>query len=308
MGRRILPIQFCLDDSKFLPLRPVDTKKHAFSPLIPGDNTTYIYNTEEEYMNQYADSYYAFTWKKAGWDCMRHLEIIAAGAVPYFKDLADCPKNILTKFPKTLVLQAMHLPGVSEDGIDFTLFDKHKYDELRRKIYDHAYENLTSIAMASYVLDQVIPTWSIGAKVLYLSADPDPDYMRCMLLIGMKRLLGENCTDVVKVPHIYASYDGDLSKLYGKGMNYTRILEDDPYIERSLFYIYRMIERKYFDIVIFGSIHRCSPNIHRHVMKHYEPKRIIHVCGEDHHDITQCINHARDADSVLFLREFFLST
>lgn len=307
MTRRILPIQFCLDQSKFLPLRPVETKKHAFSPLIPGDTTTYIYDTEEDYMNHYADCYYAFTWRKAGWDCMRHLEIIAAGSVPYFKDLAECPANIMTKFPKALVLEAMHLPGVNETGIDFTLFNKHRYNELRRRIYNHAREHLTCASMATYVLDQVLLPWSVGVRVLYLSDCDKPDYMRCQLLIGLKRLLGIDCVDVLKIPHIYQSYTGDVTQLYGKGMGYTRVIENDPYIERGRHYINRQIERGYFDLVIFGSMHRISHATCRHVRRYYDPSKIIYVCGEDYHDITQCMTHIKD-NSTLFLREFFLST
>ena len=43
---------------------------------------------------------------------MRHYEILAAGAVPYFLGLAHCPSRTMAAFPRHLVLQAMALPGL----------------------------------------------------------------------------------------------------------------------------------------------------------------------------------------------------
>lgn len=44
---------------------------------------SYSYDTEAEYNKQYSESYFAVSSKKAGWDCLRHYEIIAAGCIPY---------------------------------------------------------------------------------------------------------------------------------------------------------------------------------------------------------------------------------
>lgn len=45
-------------------------------------------------------SLFAVTFKKAGWDCMRHLEIIAAGALPVFTDIADLPAGTMAAYPR----------------------------------------------------------------------------------------------------------------------------------------------------------------------------------------------------------------
>jgi hypothetical protein len=56
--------------------------------------------------------------KKAGWDCMRHYEILGNNCIPYFVGLEDCPKNTLANLPKELLLEAKDLAGN---------FDEQKY-------------------------------------------------------------------------------------------------------------------------------------------------------------------------------------
>jgi hypothetical protein len=45
-------------------------------------------------------SLFAVTFKKSGWDCMRHLEIMAAGALPVFTDIADLPAGTMAAYPR----------------------------------------------------------------------------------------------------------------------------------------------------------------------------------------------------------------
>jgi hypothetical protein len=56
-------------------------KRRDFSPLIPGRTGTYVYDDERAYLRQYAESYFAVSMRKSGWDCPRHYEILAAGCV-----------------------------------------------------------------------------------------------------------------------------------------------------------------------------------------------------------------------------------
>lgn len=51
----------------------------------------YAFDQEGLYYDDLAASRYGITMKKAGWDCMRHYEIAAAGAVPAFYRLGDKP-------------------------------------------------------------------------------------------------------------------------------------------------------------------------------------------------------------------------
>ena len=81
-------------------------KTKILSNLIPGNTSTYIYNNEEDYYNEYKTSYFAITSKKGGWDCMRHYEILANGCIPYFLNIENCPKNTMSLLPKELFIQS----------------------------------------------------------------------------------------------------------------------------------------------------------------------------------------------------------
>jgi len=54
---------------------------------------SYAFADEEEYRADLARSYYAITMKKGGWDCMRHYEIAANGAVMAFYNLQAKPEG-----------------------------------------------------------------------------------------------------------------------------------------------------------------------------------------------------------------------
>src|SRR3990167_10978563 len=101
----VYPISFPIP--KCLIVDKIPEKSRDFSPLIPGDLTTYIYGPsredEEKYHKQYRESYFAITHKKAGWDCMRHYEILANGCVPYFRDIDKIPSGTMTNFPTSLI-------------------------------------------------------------------------------------------------------------------------------------------------------------------------------------------------------------
>lgn len=94
----VWPIQFAVPKNKILPQAPI--KSRLMAPMDPMDKTTYIYSTEEEYYQQYADSYYAPTMMKAGWDCLRHYEILSQWCLPYFRCFDHCPQNIMEKLPR----------------------------------------------------------------------------------------------------------------------------------------------------------------------------------------------------------------
>ncbi len=306
LKKNVYPIQFCIDETKFVQLQSSKTKKKPFSSIIPGNvaNRNYTFDKEEEYYNEYNQSYYAITMKKDGWDCMRHLEIIAAGAIPYFEGIENCPSDIMTMFPKDSIKQAMSLPGVSRGSIDMQKFSVQRYEALRQEIYQDTLFNLSCRNIANYVLNTVDSKWPKRIpKILFISGENLPDYQRCLLLIGFKRLLGDHTVvDFPKIDHIYKSYTQDTRKLYGRGFSYTKILENDPYINRDEKQIRQQIYLHDFDLVVFGSIHRGLP-LHELVIRHYKEEEIIYICGEDSHDIGECILQI-PLKSHLFIREF----
>jgi hypothetical protein len=139
-------------------------------------------------------------------------------------------------------------------------------------------------------------------KILFISGETLPDYQRCLLLVGFKRLLGDHTVvDFPKIDHVYKSYTEYTNKLYGRGFSYTKILENDPFINRDENHIKQQIYLHDFDLVIFGSIHRGLP-LHELVIRHYKEEEIIYICGEDEHDIGECICTI-PLKSHLFIRE-----
>lgn len=284
------PIQFAISETKIVSEIPFKDKD--FASLIPGDQRTYIYNSESEFYQDYQRSYFALTKEKGGWDCLRHYEILACGCIPYFLNLENCPPKIMTLLPKKLILEAMHLPGVSNGSIDFTLFDKTRYFEILNELLQYTREHLTAKAVAQSILDTV--EYKGTGKILYLSDDPSPDYLRCCLLIGFKELLGDRIIDVPKIEHIYKTYPENERLLYGKGFTYTKIVDDLPVNRENL--EHRIMTRE-FDLIIYGSVHR-GLRYHDLVRRAYPTQKILYLCGEDSH---QC---KFKSYPNLFLREF----
>lgn len=76
------------------------SKEILLAHLIPGVQETYIYKSEDDYYNSYKKSHFGLTVKKGGWDCLRHLEILANDCIPYFPDIENCPESTMTFFQK----------------------------------------------------------------------------------------------------------------------------------------------------------------------------------------------------------------
>lgn len=76
-----------------------------YSPKNPGKR----FEDEREYYKQYSKALFGYTMKKAGWDCMRHYEILAAGALPYFENIEEKPETIMKSWPTRLQVDINNL-------------------------------------------------------------------------------------------------------------------------------------------------------------------------------------------------------
>lgn len=101
INAKLIPMTFGIPESQLIKETPKKTK--IFGTIIPGNKSTYIFDNEESYYKDYSQSYYGITVKKAGWDCMRHYEILANKCIPYFPDLESCPSLTLFHFPKEII-------------------------------------------------------------------------------------------------------------------------------------------------------------------------------------------------------------
>jgi hypothetical protein len=142
--KNLLPISFSIPTCKLT--KSYFNKTQEYATCIPGRPETYIFKEEKSYYEDYQKSYYGVTMKKAGWDCMRHYEILANYCIPYFIGLEDCPKNTLTNLPKELLLEARYL---AEN------FDESKYFHILDELFNYTKNHLTTKHLAQYILNHV---------------------------------------------------------------------------------------------------------------------------------------------------------
>lgn len=158
--RRVFPITFAFPTSKFFNSK---NKTKDISFINPLDRSTYIYSTEEEYFQDYRDSKYAITLKKAGWDCLRHYEIMGNGCVPIFLDIEDCPQRTMEPFPKELFLKLNNSlkipkrtrnPNIISNLLKETIIKD--YDTLQEKIFQICKDKLSTLAVAKKFIDDIV--------------------------------------------------------------------------------------------------------------------------------------------------------
>eukprot|EP01062_Namystynia_karyoxenos_P063160 TRINITY_DN55986_c0_g1_i1.p1 TRINITY_DN55986_c0_g1~~TRINITY_DN55986_c0_g1_i1.p1 ORF type:complete len:650 (+),score=186.91 TRINITY_DN55986_c0_g1_i1:81-1952(+) len=157
-GVRVFPVSYSLPDELFAATLPY--KDQDSSRTVPGMQLegTYKWHNESAFYGDYARSFYCTTFKKGGWQALRHIEIIAAGCMPFFIDLEYVPELTLVGLPKQLLLEARDLPGVHFDcrtlqvRINHAVFPRARYDALLRELMRHARAHLTATQHARWLL------------------------------------------------------------------------------------------------------------------------------------------------------------
>jgi hypothetical protein len=289
----IYPISFSIPESKIVDSVPVKTRFLAH--IQPGLLHTYIYTNELDYYNGYRTAMFGLTKMKAGWDCMRHYEILANGCIPYFEDLEACPEQTMTHLPKELLLETNDFYNRIKHLGDNVIHDAEimqKYMGYASQLLEYTRAQLTTRAMASYILSKI--THKPVSRILFVSGSQYPDYMRCLSLIGFKQLKNIECHDFSRISHIYEDYPNDTHQLYGRGMSYSKIL--DPSLHRNDLdkTVTEDVINKRYDIIIYGSMHRGRPGWDI-VNAYYDKSDIVVICGED---IYACGKYKRVQDSA----------
>lgn len=136
---RLFPISFAISTSK---VNFNKNKARDFSFITPLNKKTYIYTNEPDYYKDYNESRMGVTAKKAGWDCMRHYEILGNGCLPYFIDIEKCPERTMVHFPKKLCLELIDQMTINSSSV--------VYDTLVDKFEKHVLNNNTTKAIAEY--------------------------------------------------------------------------------------------------------------------------------------------------------------
>ncbi len=277
---KIHPIHFSIAKEKIV--KEIPKKKKILATIIPGKLDTYIFKNEEDYYQDYKDSMFGITMKKSGWDCLRHYEILANGCIPYFVGIENIPFNTMTRFPKEKMIDSNRLYEKIQNKTIREVSEEEwrEYYEYLEYYLKHTKEYLTTSSVGEYIIDK------IGKKnikkILYLSEDTNPDYLRCLTLHGLKTIFHQEVHDFPPIPHIYKIKDYSYKELYGKGMTYTNLLEISEHNFDKDNSIFEDIEKHKYDIIIYGSYHRGLPFWDK-VNQHYQKNEIVLLCGEDEH-------------------------
>lgn len=313
----ILPIGFSIPRSKVVvydggtssPLSLILRRKQKkLATVIPGNKSTYIFQTEKEYYHDYQISYFAWTKKKSGWDCLRHYEIMANGCLPLFLEIEKCPSRTMTFFPKQDMIRIFELSR-RYDPLDPHW--KEEYETMVRRMLDLCQTTLSTIGMAHYLLSSVLSysAFLSSVEILFLSGMSQralrPDYQRCLTLHGLKELLGPRCHDYPPISHLYHDYPHPTKPLYGRGFTYSQslgvmsLLRDharDTTLQQDI------VTGSRYQLIVYGSCHRGMP-FWDEVNAAYPPSQIVLICGEDIHSCS-FVEMAKEKGYTLFLREW----
>jgi hypothetical protein len=337
----IHPIGFSLPEENVVSQVPPKIK--SFGRVIPGITSTYyhLYN-ESLYYEDMRKSLFVLTYKKGGWDCLRHYEIIAAGSLPLFPDISDCPSHSLTLHPKSLYQLFLKQPGLELTGhrtgqmtyqfdkmeMNLSLFDSELYSATVSAMLQYFHNVLSTKAIAKYLLDTMC-RYSQGklkkklpTKILYLThQDHDMDkgdYATDLILHGLIKLLGEqpivtdfpsrDCLYKTSIEFNETSYLNRRLKLYGSGFSWgLKIDHFSKEILRNQKQIETMITNHEYDLIILGSGHRDGWASRLWywdlICKYYHPLEVGFIDGADYHLKKKILEKYSQCAGHLFSRE-----
>jgi len=149
----VRPIQFAIPEERIATVSKQKVKVQAF--VDPRDTRTYIYHDEADYYGDYAESLFGVTTKKAGWDCLRHYEIMANQCIPHFLDLESCPRTTMMFLPKYELLVARNLLASRGPAFFATREGLDNWSALHQRIDLAFRRHCTTRALARYVLESV---------------------------------------------------------------------------------------------------------------------------------------------------------
>jgi hypothetical protein len=274
----LYPISYSFPDELFVESVPQKTAIFASHMPINVSNSGYIYNNCNEYMKVYQQSIFGITSKKCGWDCYRHLEILSQGACMYMLDIEHIPKYTMTHYPLPIIQQFMEKYG--HYSLEF--IQKHAYSSLYgdlNSVLNASKKTLTSSKMLEYILEK--SNFQSASNILYSVAQRD--YTLYSLQYAGKKRFGLNFIDHSvgsenNVDFLYKDYSVDLvPKLYGRGFNYTRLLESSLKSSYTDQEILEKVKAREFDCIIAS---KNNPLLSMY-LQYYEPNEIIVICVND---------------------------
>jgi hypothetical protein len=250
-----------------------DPPTEALSPIVPG--FPYSFVDHDEYMRCYNSASLGITHRKAGWDCFRHVEILASGSIPLMIDAADIPRYSMIHYPKR-ALALVADQAINHGGVP---------DETTRAGFQRYFQqHLTTRAMAEYMLNV---TGSAHAHSVLFVDQQHPgisDYQSTLALIGLKEIYGTACRPLYPAPWIYEDWEGDTSHLYGRGFGYTRVLPAEARSATESACLAAdattTTSNREPDLIVVGSVSRNLAQA-RELLQEHASARTIWIHGED---------------------------
>lgn len=152
----VYPISFCIPEEKVV--KDVPNKTNYFSTTLPNHNGVdgWKIKNEEEYYETYRTASFGLTYKKGGWDSLRHYEILMNGCIPLFPGLEQCPELTMSNFPKDIVKDVMEdyliINGGNIQLRPQTSESLTRLSEIHEELLFWTRKFLTTRAVAKYVL------------------------------------------------------------------------------------------------------------------------------------------------------------
>jgi hypothetical protein len=281
--------------SMSIPITPMlnPEPSEILSPIVPG--FPYAFASDSEYLARYSEAYFALTHRKAGWDCFRHVEIMASGAIPLMPDAWQIPEFSMVHYPKQALARVVEeLADVG--GIPTW--------EMRIAMQEFAQRHLTSASMARYIMRVAsIPT---DARVLFLDRNmsANPEYISTLTAIGLKQMLGPNCSLLPAADHLYSDFEGPVSTFYGRGFNYTRSLLP---AHRSKLELsgdrpnFNEVDLSDFDFIVLGSVTR-NAELTQELTRKFPPSQVVLIHGEDEQPSAREVQRLVNTGCRIFIR------
>jgi len=269
---------------------------------VPGKG--YRITDEETYLWVYAAAHFVRTKKKGGWDCMRHLEIIAAGSLPIVDHAFVLDEFALFMYPKECFrafASAGHRarPRPAE------------YQLLREGMWRFFLDHLTCGAVVRYVAAAVDFDPCHLRPVLFLdeSLPIHCDYLATSVLIGFREVLGTGVHVWREPTYLYANWTGDPKTLYGNGFGYSMTLPSAllSYGLADAVVRHRLLSG-FYHAVIYGNYGRSLP-FWEDVVAALPPSRVWAFYGEDRGPLDarergrSFHDTGRAANATVFVRE-----
>jgi hypothetical protein len=288
----VFPISFVAFPT---PNLPPSEKTSLLSAIVPG--TPYNFDRYGDYLRAYQTALLGITHRKAGWDALRHSEIIASGCVPLMPDAEAIPQYSMTFYPKTLMEQVAKTVRHQDARPSHDI--SQAFETARNQV-------LNTDFLAEYVLR--LSSTEEPNRVLFIdkSLPSVPDYQSLMTLVGLKRRFGQNCAVYAQVPYVYDDCADPTDPLYGRGFGYFRALpsilrsapessSERPHLTETL--------RDTWDVIIIGNIVR-NLDVARQIERVAPSTPTVWIDGEDHPPSRRLLRFYSRSRPTVFVREW----